>query len=186
VKSVSTSSVELTVATATMSAGLILSSTYFVAESTARCTSSGCIELMSKSRTIRRRPANASGVITFGVTVSGVVTGAVAGCWPRACSAMRASAPANRSTDVGPAGLSEISSNVKLLTVCGFPSSVTSKSAAVRPRTTSPEPSRTMTSTETTCVLPRNTGRFWGACAEGTAAINTAAASDTVRRRMDR
>src|SRR6266511_154609 len=33
-----------------MSAGLIFSFTYFVAESTARCTSSGCIELMSNSR----------------------------------------------------------------------------------------------------------------------------------------
>ena len=31
------------------------------AESTARCTSSGCIELMSKSRTIRRRPASVLG-----------------------------------------------------------------------------------------------------------------------------
>ena len=43
-----------------MSAGLIFSLTYFVAESTARWTSSGCIELMSNSSTIRRRPASAS------------------------------------------------------------------------------------------------------------------------------
>src|SRR5580765_7767749 len=65
-KSLSTSSLVLIVATATMSAGVIVVSTYLVAESTARCTSSGCIDAMSKRSTIRRRPASSSDVIGFG------------------------------------------------------------------------------------------------------------------------
>ena len=119
VKSVSTSSVELTVATATMSAGLICSSTYFVAESTARCTSSGCIELMSNSSTIRRRPASASEVI--------VLLGAPRlprPAWPRRPPQLRALRVVRRAAlrrvgqQVGGldrlSGSSEISSNVKL------------------------------------------------------------------------
>ena len=57
-KSVSTFSIELIDATETRSAGAIFSLTYFVAPSTARCTSSGCIELTSNNNTIRRRPAS--------------------------------------------------------------------------------------------------------------------------------
>ena len=59
-KSCTTSSSELTVATETRSAGDISVFTYFCADSTDRCTSSGCIELVSKSRTISRRPATSS------------------------------------------------------------------------------------------------------------------------------
>ena len=133
-KSVSTSSIELTVATATMSAGLIVSLTYFTAESTARCTSSGCIELMSKSSTIRRRPASSSDVIGLGAAASACRAGLRPAC---ARLSRDARLGAREQIDVvAPFGASEISSKVKLLTACGLPSSLTSKSAAVRPRTT--------------------------------------------------
>jgi hypothetical protein len=75
VKSVRTSRRDEIVATATMSAGLIFSFTYFVAESTARCTSSGCIDAMSNSSTISRRPASSSEVIGFGVSASAAAAG---------------------------------------------------------------------------------------------------------------
>ena len=67
VKSVSTVSVDPTVAIATRLAAAICSFTNLRAESTARWTSSGCIELTSKSSTISRRPASASLVIGTGV-----------------------------------------------------------------------------------------------------------------------
>ncbi len=75
VKSVSTFSVELTVTTDTMSALLIFSLTYFCAESTARCTSSGCIELTSNSSVISRRPAIDSEV---GASAAAAAAGAAA------------------------------------------------------------------------------------------------------------
>ena len=62
-----------------------------------------------------------------------------------------------------------ISSKVKLAIVCGRPSSRISKSAAVKPRTTAPDLSRTMTSTETTLRFERNTGRC---CAPGPDAVD--------------
>ena len=70
------------VATATRSAALICSSTYFAARVDRRCTSSGCIELMSKSSTISRRPARSS-----------------ASC-RRAVAARRGAAPACRRRDL--------------------------------------------------------------------------------------
>ena len=52
-----------------------VSSTYFLAESTARCTSSGCIELTSKSSVISRRPASMSDVIGTGASQPCVAAG---------------------------------------------------------------------------------------------------------------
>ena len=47
------------------SAGVICSSTHLIAESTAFCTSSGCIELVSKSSVSKRWPATSSDVSGF-------------------------------------------------------------------------------------------------------------------------
>ena len=61
---------EPTVVTATRSAGLICSSTNVLAESIARCTSSGCIELRSKTSAISRRPASDCGEKSAGAGVA--------------------------------------------------------------------------------------------------------------------
>ena len=94
VKSVSTLSVELTVTTATRSAVLIFSLTYFCAESTARCTSSGCIELTSNSSVISRRPAIDSEVSASAGAGS---RAAATDDGDRVCSWSFASTPASRS-----------------------------------------------------------------------------------------
>ena len=84
-------------------------------------------------------------------------------------SASLASTPASRSADFN-AGtfLSLTSSKLKFEMSCGFPSSRISKSAALSPRTTAPDLSRTMTSTETTFGREPKTdqGRF-RCCANG-------------------
>ncbi len=175
VKSVSTLSIDPTVATATRSAAVIFSSTYFWADSTARCTSSGCIELTSKTSVISRRPATRSEVSGAGAAGGSGFAAGGPGARP-ASAAIFASTPASRSA-VSSAGraFSVISSKVKLAIVCGRPSSRISKSAAVRPRTTAPDLSRTMTSTETTLRLERNTGGR--CCAPGPDAVTSTAAA---------
>ena len=158
VKSVSTLSVEPTVATATRSAALIFSPTYFWAESTARCTSSGCIELMSKTSAMSRRPASASDVIGAGAAGTPTFDGGVAD--RVASAAIFASTPPSNSADTTEGnGVSAISSKLALRTSCGRPSSRISKSAAVSPRTTAPALSRTMTSTEMTSRRARKSAR---------------------------
>ena len=111
VKSVRTVSVDPMVAMATRSAALIVSFTYLFAESTARCTSSGCIELTSNTSVISRRPATMSDVIGTGAAV--VFAGA-----PRpASAAIVASTPARSPADSTVAsGLVVISSKLKLAT----------------------------------------------------------------------
>ena len=181
VKSVSTFSVELTVTTDTMSALLIFSLTYFCAESTARCTSSGCMELTSNSSVIRRRPAIDSEV---GTSAGGAACAAATDDGDRVCSWSFASTPASRSAVSTRAGaLSLISSKLKLRTCCGRPSSRISKSSAVRPRTIAPLLSRTMASTVITSRRERKTppGAWTGAGAPPAGATAAAAAAPTAR-----
>src|SRR4051794_608073 len=136
-----------------MSALLIFSLTYFCAESTARCTSSGCIELTSNSSVIRRRPAIDSEVGTSAGFAAAAPEGALL-----VSSLSLASTPARRSAvSIAAGGLSLISSKLKFRTSCGRPSSRTSKSAAVSPRTIAPLLSRTMASTVITSRRVRNT-----------------------------
>src|SRR6266542_1997748 len=80
------------------SAAVIFSSTYLRAESTARCTSSGCIELTSKTSVISRRPASMSDVIGAGAGSGAAPTAAAAGA-RFASSAILASTPARRPAD---------------------------------------------------------------------------------------
>ena len=182
VKSVNTDSVVPTVATATMSASAIFSATYFCADSTARCTSSGCIELVSNTSVIRRRPASASEVIADGAAGAGAAAGLAAEVSSFSLASTPASRSAVRTADAGPWA---ISSKLKLWICWTRPSSFTSKSAAVRSRTIAPDLSRTITSTEITSRLVRNTARGCaGCCAAGIPSASTAARTTQGRARL--
>ncbi len=148
VKSVSTLSLVPIVMIATRSASVISSLTHSRESSTARCTSSGCIELTSSRMAIIRRFITPAATSVAGATGSGVVDVALAA---RAASARTLSSKPSRSwTSAAPAGAAPlISWNENVSTLCGLPSSVTMKSLAVRPRTMFPAESRTTTSTET-------------------------------------
>ena len=112
----------LTVATAIRSAGTHLLGDIFVGRVDARCTSSGCIELVSNSRTISRRPATSCG--GHWLRWTGAVT-----CRPSAPRLRRAA----RSSPSASLPVSEISWKERPRTSWGWPSSRTSKSAAVSP-----------------------------------------------------
>src|SRR5262249_40851000 len=96
VKSVNTCRLEPMVATATRSEPLICSSTHFCADSTAFCTSSGCMELVSKSSVSRRCPATSSCESGTGVSaVAGALLGTVIGMPPDATGVDPAAAAEN-------------------------------------------------------------------------------------------
>ncbi len=114
-KSVTTLNVDPTVATATRSAGDIFSSTYLFAESTARWTSSGCIELTSKTIVISLRPASISDVIGVGASTGRAAVGD-ADAVRLLSSASFSSTPARSSADCSAGtALSVISSKLKLV-----------------------------------------------------------------------
>src|SRR4051812_28165460 len=97
---------------------------------------------------------------------------------PGASLVIRASTPAKSPADAtAGSGFAVISSKLKLTTSCTRPSSRTSKSDAVNPRTTAPDLSRTTTSTEMTSRPDRNTGR----CCADVAGCSTATTVATTR-----
>src|SRR5687767_6068404 len=156
VKSVSTFSLEPMVMIATRSAAVILSATHSRASSTARWTSSGCIELTSNTMvSIRRFKRLAASAAEAGVAVSAGVA-----LTARAASARTLSSSPSSSWRSGvPAGAAEISWKENVEIVCGLPSSETTKSFAVSPRTTFPDESRTTTSTDTMVTLAELSNR---------------------------
>src|SRR5688500_5327531 len=149
---------------ATRSAAVILSATHSRASSTARWTSSGCIELTSNTMvSIRRFKRLAASAAEAGVAVSAGVA-----LTARAASARTLSSSPSSSWRSGvPAGAAEISWKENVEIVCGVPSSETTKSFAVSPRTTFPDESRTTTSTDTMVTLAElsNRGASGGCCA---------------------
>ena len=151
VKSVTTCSDELMVATATRSAGDIRSSTHFTAPSTAFCTSSGCIEAVSKTSVTRRCPATSSELKGGKAAASaGFATPAgFAGATTRADADVPLFPRIAPETGAPP----DVVSNANVMIRCRTPSSSNSKSSAVRPVTGAPALSRTTTSTSTRFTL---------------------------------
>ncbi len=169
VKSCSTCSVAPIEATATRSAGAMRLSVHFSAASTARCTSSGCIELVSNSSTHTRWPATSSDVsgtapLSAATTAGGgapppapgasarpVTTGTAPGSAAAAAAASVRLAAMALAVDV-------ISSKANVTISCGLPSSRRSKSEFCSPRIGEPLLSRTSTSTRMTFTSRRKTG----------------------------